>query len=158
MKIVSAPAKSDRPPTSPVVASLGQLLASSYALMANTQFAHWNVEGEHFFALHEAFQQQYENLFAAVDELAERIRALDAPAPGGLSGFAARAGFPELSRPLPARELVGSLVDGHRKVAQDAAALRDAAGAANDLETQDLAIGRIQWHEKTAWMLRSFLK
>lgn len=144
--------------TATVVAGLNQLLGSSYALMANTQFAHWNVEGTDFFSLHEAFQMHYENLFAAVDELAERVRALDAYAIGGLSRFSRLSGFPELVAPASARDLVAALVVAHEKVAADAAALRDASGAAHDQETQDIAIGRIQWHEKTIWMLRSFLK
>ena len=131
---------------SPVIGHLNQLLASSYSLMANTQFAHWNVEGPDFFALHEAFQMHYENLFAAVDELAERIRALDAYTIGGLSQFSRRAGFDELGSPATARDLVSALVVAHGKVVADAAALRDASGAANDQETQDIAIGRIQWH------------
>ncbi len=141
-----------------VVAGLNQLLASSYALMSNSQFAHWNVEGPGFFELHEAFQAHYENLFAAVDEIAERVRALDAYTLGGLSAFAAHAGFAEFARPVPARDFVGALLAAHEKVVADAAALRDAAGEADDQETQDLAIGRIQWHDKTIWMLRSFLK
>lgn len=151
----AAPAPASTPA---VVARLNQLLASSYALMSNTQYAHWNVEGPGFFELHAAFQQQYENLFTAVDELAERVRALDAYTIGGLQRFSELAGFDELVHPAAARPLVAGLVAGHQKVAADAAALRDAAGAANDQETQDLAIGRIQWHEKTMWMLRSFLK
>ncbi|MBE2212907.1 MAG: DNA starvation/stationary phase protection protein [Opitutaceae bacterium] len=146
------------PSTPPVVADLNQLLASSYALMANTQFAHWNVEGPAFFALHEAFQMHYENLFAAVDEIAERVRAIDAFTIGGLSNFSKKAGFEELASPRSAVDYVAALIDGHAKVVADAAALRDTAGAANDQETQDIAIGRIQWHEKTIWMLKSFLK
>lgn len=143
---------------SPVIGHLNQLLASSYALMTNTQFAHWNVEGPNFFALHEAFQMHYENLFTAVDELAERIRALNAYTIGGLSQFSRRAGFEELAAPASARDLVAALIVAHEKVVSDAAALRDASGATNDQETQDIAIGRIQWHEKTIWMLKSFLK
>ena len=126
--------------------------------MANTQFAHWNVEGTNFFALHEAFHVQYENLFAAVDDLAERVRALDAYPIGGLSTFASLAGFEEFTNPMSERAIITGLVAGHRKVAADAVAVRDASNSAQDHETQDIAIGRIQWHDKTVWMLRSFLK
>jgi len=151
-------ASSSASSSSTVVAQLNQLLASSYALMANTQFAHWNVEGTDFFSLHEAFQMHYENLFAAVDELAERVRALGAYTIGGLSQFSKRAGFAELTDAQSARDLVAALVVAHEKVVADAVALRDSSGATGDAETQDIAIGRIQWHEKTIWMLRSFLK
>ena len=62
---------------------LNLVLADSYALMALTHLAHWNVEGEDFFPLHKAFQEQYEDLFEAVDDIAERVRALDAYALAG---------------------------------------------------------------------------
>ncbi len=143
---------------SPVITGLNQLLADSYVLMANTHFAHWNVEGTDFFALHQAFQSQYENLFEAIDEIAERVRALDAYAIGGLRQFSQEAKIDELSTPLAAKDYVAALVVGHEKTIGDAIALRDRSGEANDLETQDLAIQRIQWHQKAAWMLKAFLK
>jgi starvation-inducible DNA-binding protein len=143
---------------SPVVKSLSLVLADSYALMAITHDAHWNVEGAGFFSLHQAFQAQYENLFEAIDEIAERIRALDAHAPGGLNYFAKTAGIEEFNGQRSAKDYVAGLVTAHEKTLADLTALRDAAGQANDLETQDLAIGRIQWHQKTSWMLKSYLK
>lgn len=158
MATITKTASSSTTGVSPVVIGLNQLLADSYVLMANTHFAHWNVEGKDFFALHEAFQKQYENLFEAIDEIAERVRALDAYAAGGLAQFARTAGIDELTTPLAAKDFVAALVVGHEKAIADATALRDRAGETKDLETQDLAIGRIQWHQKTAWMLRSFLK
>lgn len=160
MKTTPAPAaavtknKSD----SPVVRALNLLVADSYALMANTHFAHWNVEGPGFFALHKAFEEQYENLFKAIDEIAERVRALDAFAVGGLRNLAAEADFEEFKSPVAAKDYVAGLIVAHEKTLTDAVALREAAGAANDLETQDLAIDRITWHQKTLWMLKSYLK
>lgn len=143
---------------SPIVKALNLLLADSYALMANTHYAHWNVEGPGFFVLHKAFQEHYENLFEAIDEIAERVRALDAYAIGGLRNFGSESGLEEFNTPLSAKDYVASLIVAHEKTLADAVILRDAAGAANDLETQDLAIGRIQWHQKTLWMLKSYLK
>lgn len=143
---------------SPVVSHLQTALASSYALMANTHYAHWNVEGPGFFALHAAFQEQYEAIFEAVDEIAERIRALDHYAIGGLRNLADKAAMEEFSHPVAAKDFVAALIVGHEKVIADMVALRDASEAAKDLETQDVAIGRIQWHQKTIWMLQSYLK
>lgn len=144
---------------SPIVSALNLLLADSYALMALTHHAHWNVEGPGFFALHKAFEEQYEHLFKAVDDLAERIRALDSYALGGLRAFAKEAGMDEFATgAIPARDYVASLIIAHEKTINDALALRDAAGRAEDLETQDLAIERITWHQKTTWMLKSYLK
>lgn len=143
---------------SPVVAALNQLLADSYVLMANSHYAHWNVEGTGFFALHRAFEEHYTHLFAAIDDIAERVRALDAYALGGLRNFARESGLSELATPQTAKDYVAALVVAHEKAITDAVTLRDAAGAASDLETQDLAIGRIQWHQKTLWMLKSYLR
>jgi len=138
--------------------SLNQVLADSYALMSLTHLAHWNVEGPGFFALHTAFQSQYEELFTAIDEIAERIRALDAYAIGGLGMLAATARMTEFASPLAQEDYVRALIAGNEKLVADAARARDLAGAANDAESQDLMIGRITLHQKTIWMLKSYLK
>ena len=138
--------------------SLNQVLADSYALLSLTHLAHWNVEGPGFFALHTAFQTQYEELFTAIDEIAERIRALEAYAIGGLLKLAQVAQMKEFVAPLAQEDYVRMLIAGNEKLAADAAQAREAAGAANDQETQDLMVGRITVHQKTIWMLKSFLK
>lgn len=138
--------------------SLNQVLADSYALMSLTHLAHWNVEGPGFFALHTAFQTQYEELFTAIDEIAERIRALNAYAIGGLGTLAAAAQMKEFAAPLSQDNYVKLLITAHEKLLTDAARARDLAGQANDAESQDLMIGRITLHQKTVWMLKSFLK
>lgn len=158
MKTTVAPAATRTRSDSPVVKALNLLLADSYALMANTQFAHWNVEGTGFFALHKAFEEHYEHLFQAIDDIAERVRALDAYAIGGLRTFAQEAGLEEFKSPVAAKDYVASLIVAHEKALGDAIALRDIAGDTNDLETQDLAIERITWHQKALWMLKSYLK
>lgn len=137
---------------------LNQVLADSYALMSLTHLAHWNVEGPGFFALHTAFQTQYEELFTAIDEIAERIRAIGEYAAGGLATFAEIAGIREFSAPLDQAAYVRALIEANEKLVHDAALARDAAGEANDYESQDLMIGRITLHQKTIWMLKSFLK
>jgi starvation-inducible DNA-binding protein len=141
-----------------VVDGLNLVLADSYALMALTHLAHWNVEGPAFFALHKAFEEQYENLFKAVDEIAERVRALDAFAIGGLNTLARTAGMDEFKSPMPQKDYVAALIVAHEKVVDDATRTRDVAGNGSDLETQDLMIKRLEWHQKTLWMLKSFLK
>lgn len=146
------------PGTTELTESLNQVLADSYALMSLTHLAHWNVEGQGFFALHTAFQTQYEEMFTAIDEIAERIRALGAYAIGGLGTLADKAKLKEFSSPMPQNGYVEALIAGHEKVVADAAKARDIAGEANDPESEDLMIQRITTHEKSLWMLRSFLK
>ena len=141
-----------------VVDSLRQVLADSYALMGQTHLCHWNVEGPSFFALHMAFETQYTELFTAVDEIAERIRALGAYSPGGLGNLAKLAGMKELPEKATAKKMVEHLANLHSKFIIDAKVARDVAAEAEDKETEDLMIGRIEVHQKTLWMLESFLK
>jgi len=138
--------------------SLNQVLADSYALMALTHQAHWNVEGPGFFALHTAFQTQYEELFIAIDEIAERIRALGDYAIGGLGTFAEVARIKEYAPQQAQEAYVKAVLEANQKLVTDAGKARDLAEEVNDLETQDLMIGRITVHQKTIWMLGSFLK
>ena len=89
-----------------VIEGLQTVLSDSYALMAQTHLAHWNVEGPNFFQLHTAFQTQYEELFGAIDEIAERVRALDALAVGGLQKLAKGSRIQELAvESTPAKDL-----------------------------------------------------
>lgn len=141
-----------------ILDGLNLMVADTYALMALTHLAHWNVEGADFFPLHKAFQEQYENLFEAVDEIAEQVRALDAYAVGGLSTLASMAQLNEFKSPMPQKDYVAALIVAHEKVVDDATRTRDAAGESGDLQSQDLMIKRIQWHDKTLWMLKSYLK
>ena len=143
---------------SPLCNRLNQVLADSYALMSLTHLAHWNVEGSGFFALHTAFQTQYEELFVAIDEIAERVRALDAYAIGGLGTLAAAAQMPEFAAPLPQEGYVTALLAANDKLMKDAMIARNLAGEADDPETEDLMTVRITLHQKTIWMLKSFLK
>lgn len=141
----------------PLTISLNQVLADTYAVMALTHLAHWNVEGQGFFALHTAFQTQYEELFTAADAVAERVRALGAYAIGGLGKLARTAGLEEFAAPMAQEEYVRALIKANEKLVKDAADARDLAGQAGDAESQDLMIERVTLHQKTIWMLRSFL-
>ncbi len=140
-----------------VVNSLRQVVADMYALIGQTHICHWNVRGPSFFSLHAAFEVQYNELFLAVDEVAERIRALGSLAPGGLSNLSAMAGIEEIEENAKADAMVQHLIAANEKLLSDLRVARDHAGEAGDNESEDLMIGRIQVHEKTIWMLKSFL-
>ncbi len=145
--------------TNPVIEGLQTLLADTYSLMAQTQFAHWNIEGPAFFQLHAAFQAQYEEHFAAVDEVAERLRALDIIAPGGLNTLAKASQIEEMEpEPARSRDILSHLIEAQEILLNNAFRLRDASGDSDDLETQDLVIGRIQAHQKQLWMLKASQK
>ena len=140
-----------------VVESLRQVVADTYALIGQTHICHWNVRGPAFFSLHIAFEEQYTEMFAAVDEIAERIRAVGALAPGGLANLAKMAGIKEIEEDASSNKMVEHLSSSHEKLLADLKTARDTAAGENDSETEDLMIARIQIHQKTLWMLRSFL-
>ncbi len=142
----------------PLCDSLNQVLADSYALMSLTHLAHWNVEGPGFFALHTAFQTQYEELFIAIDDIAERVRSLGSYAIGGLATHAAAAQMKEFVAPIKQEQYVSALLAANEKLVSDSIRARDLAGEVNDPESQDLMTERITLHQKTIWMLKSFLK
>ncbi len=142
----------------PIIDALRLVVADTYALIGQTHLCHWNVRGPSFFSLHTAFEEQYNELFLAVDEISERIRAKGALAPGGLSNLAKMAGIEEIAEDSSAQDMVRHLVSAHEKLLQDLKAARDCAGEANDSESEDLMIARVQVHEKTVWMLKSFLE
>ena len=143
--------------SSPVIVSLRQVVADSYALLGQTHLCHWNVRGPGFFALHAAFEAQYNELFPAVDEIAERIRALGALAPGGLGNLAKLSGMEEIAEDTAAEEMVDHLAKANEKVIGSLKKAREAAAEAGDDETEDLMIARTQVHEKAVWMLKAYL-
>ncbi len=135
--------------------SLGFVLADTYALTAQTHLAHWNVEGRSFFQLHGAFEEQYDELFEATDEIAERIRALGGLAPGGLRTLSELSKVKEIKPTTDASVLLEGLIAAHEATVQDLKVARDLAADLDDKETEDLCISRIQWHQKILWMLKS---
>ena len=141
-----------------VVEALRQVVADCYALLGQTHVCHWNVRGPSFFSLHNAFEVQYTELFPAVDEIAERIRALGALAPGGLANLAQMAGMEEIKEDANAHEMVEHLSAANKALVADLMKARDLAGKYGDDQTEDLMIGRIQVHEKNIWMLDSYLQ
>lgn len=142
----------------PIIDALRLVVADTYALIGQTHLCHWNVRGPAFFSLHTAFEQQYTELFIAVDEISERIRAKGELAPGGLAKLAKMAGIEEIAEDTSAQEMVRHLVKANEKLLLDLKAARDCAGETNDSESEDLMIARIQIHEKTVWMLKSYLE
>ena len=141
-----------------VVEALRQVVADTYAVIGQTHICHWNVRGPGFFSLHTAFEEQYNELFLAVDEIAERVRAKGALAPGGLSNLSQMAGIEEIAEDAGAEDMVRHLIKANEKLLADLKTARDHAGEAGDTESEDLMIGRIQVHEKTTWMLKSYLE
>ncbi|MGL6133794.1 MAG: Dps family protein [Prochlorococcaceae cyanobacterium] len=141
-----------------IAEGLGRVLADSTVLYAKTHGFHWNVTGPMFNTLHLMFMEQYTELWNALDEIAERIRALGHPAPFGGSAYSDLSSVPETEGIPSALEMVRELVEGHEAVARTIRGVFAVAEKANDQPTADLLTQRLQIHEKTAWMLRSLLE
>lgn len=142
-----------------IVAGLSKLLADTYTLYLTTHNFHWNVTGPMFNSLHQMFMQQYTELWAAVDPIAERIRSLGHPAPGSYAQFAALASIKDApAEPPKAAEMVRTLMTGHEAVARTARSVFPSAEKAGDEPTADLLTQRLTVHEQAAWMLRALLE
>lgn len=141
-----------------LVEGLRNALADAYVLYFKTQVCHWNVTGPQFVALHQLFEQQYTDLAAAIDELAERIRALGEKPVASLREIVSRATLAEASDKLvDADEMVRQLAADHKMVATNLTLVCERAEARGDQGTLDLLGARIREHEKQAWMLQSSL-
>ncbi len=135
--------------------TLERLLADTYTLYLKSQNYHWNVTGPMFRSLHLMFEEHYIELRDAVDEIAERIRALGFLAPGSFTDYGRMTEIAEGTGSEDAMEMVRGLAEGHEAAARTARAVVAVAEAAGDVATADLATVRIDTHEKTAWMLRA---
>ncbi len=141
-----------------IAQGLAVLLADSYTLYLKTHNFHWNVKGPMFQTLHLMFETQYNELALAVDLIAERMRALGAPAPGSYAEFSRLTSVKEAKGNPKANEMIKQLQEGNEIVAKSASKAFPAAEKAGDQSTMDLLTQRMQTHEKTVWMLRSLLE
>lgn len=137
---------------------LKKMLADSYCLMLMSQNYHWNVRGMNFRNIHLMTEEHYTDLFDAIDELAERIRALGHLSPGTMKDFNDITSINIPNGDLSEQEMVADLLEGHEVVTRTARGALDAASDAKDEATVDLLTERLEFHEKTAWMLRSMLE
>ena len=140
-----------------IAAGLSRLLADTYTLYLKTHNFHWNVTGPMFQTLHLMFETQYTELALAVDQIAERIRALGYPAPGSYAEYAKLSSISDAKGVPSATKMIAELVSGQEAVVRTARSVFPVAEKAGDEPTADLLTQRMQVHEKTAWMLRSLL-
>ncbi|MDA0694687.1 MAG: DNA starvation/stationary phase protection protein [Proteobacteria bacterium] len=141
-----------------IVAGLHVLLVNSYTLYLKTHNYHWDMTGPMFNTLHLMFEQQYTELAAAVDQIAERIRALGAFAPGSYTEYARLTSIPEDETVPDAETMIKNLVAGQETLARQARDVMATVGESRDEPTADLLTQRMQVHEKNAWMLRSLIQ
>lgn len=151
--------------SNPVAQALQEVLKETYSVFLLTHNYHWNVEGPQFVSLHALFEQQYTELFQAIDVIAERIRALgDYALPhyyeeilSGLQQVRNPVGR-EKDKTAVSERMIHNLIEVNNRVVEAAQAAKQAAARAGDDESQDLAIERISVHQKTLWMLNSIVR
>ena len=129
------------------------VLADSFVLMIKTQGYHWNVVGPLFFPIHTLTEQHYNDLFSAIDVIAERIRALGHVAPMSFTDMISQASLSEESTARSAGEMITRLVSDHEAMVRRLRDLAQTAADMGDGATEDLANGRMAFHEQAIWML-----
>jgi starvation-inducible DNA-binding protein len=138
--------------------ALSRVLADSYMLYLKTHNFHWNVTGPMFQTLHIMFMEQYTELWNALDNIAERIRALGHFAPGTYARFVELSSIKEEAGVPNAQEMIRQLVDGQEALIRTVREAFKIADEANDQPSAGMLSDRMEIHEKNAWMLRSFLE
>jgi len=138
--------------------ALSKLLADSYAVYLKTHGYHWNVRGPSFQALHSLFMAQYTEMWTAIDEVAERIRALGELAPQGYGAFGNLSAIKDGDPSLAANAMLTDLIASHETLIATAYGALEAAQAAGDEVSAGLLTDRLTAHEKHAWMLRASLE
>lgn len=136
------------------IAALNAVLGQTFRLYVQTHGYHWNVVGPNFRQLHELFEAQYQNLWAALDEIAERIRIQDAPAPGSVDELMALAPAEEAPA-QSADDMVAKLIAGHEALTDTLRAAIGTAGEAGDEVSAGMLTDRLEWHEKELWMMEA---
>ena len=141
-----------------LVELLKRVQANTFAMYLKSHNYHWNVEGMFFAQFHDFFANLYNELFLAVDVIAELIRTQDAYVPGSLSRFAELSSVQDENVVPSARDMVMKLVADNDIVRASLYDAYNAANAANEQGVANALQDRITAHDKHGWMLRSFLK
>lgn len=137
------------------VEKLEKALADSYTLYLKTQNYHWNIEGPQFGVLHAMFQEQYEDLAEAIDDIAENIRMLGEKSIGSMASFSKIASMPEAKEGANATEMLEDLSQSQVVMIETLQEAFDAAEEAGDEVVMDFLIQRMTTHRKNKWMLKS---
>ena len=145
-------------PNKDITDALRKILADTFTLYMKTHGFHWNIEGPHFQSLHSLFEEQYNELWTATDDIAERIRSLGDYAPNSWSAMADLASLNECQQLPDADGMLQHLAEDNRKIVDVIYAGLRLAEEYGDEATVDMLIQRTQIHEKAAWMLESHLK
>ncbi|ACT59719.1 Dps family protein [Hirschia baltica] len=135
--------------------ALGVVLSDTFMLFIKTQGVHWNVTGPAFVSIHELTEAQYGNLYEAIDEIAERIRALGFKAPASYAKYGELSAIESEDENKSADEMLEMLARDHETTITNMRAAIEWCEGKKDYVTADMIIARMAWHEQAVWMLKS---
>jgi starvation-inducible DNA-binding protein len=138
-----------------IAKALSKALADSYTLYVKTLGVHWNVTGPTFYSLHKLTEEQYEDLHAAADGIAERVRALGQITPASYDEFKELSKIESNKIPTEAGEMLDELIAGNEIAAKRFREFVAIAEEAGDVFTADMLTSRIGQHEENIWMLKA---
>jgi starvation-inducible DNA-binding protein len=137
--------------------ALKTVLSDTFCLSVKTLGAHWNVKGMSFYGLHKLFQEQYEALGEALDEIAERMRALGHMCPNNVKDLAGQSIIKEEENMGTAEEMLQRLCHDHEQLVKRCGEALAVCDSVKDEVSVDLMVGRMKDHGHQAWILRSHL-
>ena len=139
--------------------SMKIVFANTYAMYFKAHGHHWNVEGKDFSQLHDFFSNLYLELFAAVDVIAEQIRALDDYAPYNMIELASTTTVKESNiYGVDVSGMLADLIDANVSVIEALNTAHKLADADDNRGLVNLIEERLDIHAKHAWMLRATSK
>lgn len=141
-----------------VINNLNQLLIDYQVHYQNLRLFHWNVKGPFFFMLHEKFEELYLEAAERIDEVAERILALDGTPKGSLASITEQATIPSSEDIADANDMVKAILEANNVLVKNLTAVLSSAAEVDDEGTLDIFTGYVREIEKQNWMLKAFLK
>jgi starvation-inducible DNA-binding protein len=138
-----------------LIISLTKTYSSAFTLYYLTHNCHWDVMGQPFYEMHKMLQKQYEDIFESIDDLAEKIRQLDAFPPSSLL-FVTKISIPyEDCSKFEVSDMAISLAESNVKFTHQ---LNESILAAKAIGREDIVnflAERWEQHSKYRWMLRA---
>ncbi|MDG5473563.1 DNA starvation/stationary phase protection protein [Jeotgalibacillus sp. ET6] len=144
-------------PQDQLVQNVNRQIASWTVLYTKLHNYHWYVKGHQFFTLHEKFEELYNEAGVHIDELAERLLALQGEPVATLRESLELSLVQEASGNESADQMVEALYNDFQTLMNHLKEGMEIAGSVNDEMTGDMLLSVHQSLEKHSWMLRSFL-
>ena len=141
-----------------LIQQMKELLADTFAFRLKTQYYHWNIEGPDFVQYHDFLGDLYEEIDGAVDETAEKIRSLNSYAPGSFKRYLELATIQGDDTIIPAVEMLDRVKIDNDVLRNKLKQVRNKAEASGEFGLVNFLEGRLDAHDKHAWMLKALTK